>query len=279
MLQQLVRRPLPDAARHRVPRSEIVLPPLFQTERRRGDRDRDLDLAPHQPRQPAREHPADAAARRPDPEEGREPHGRGRGAQEAVAYGRQRRRLAAAASSASASRSRSSGFTRKPSMPAARQASRSSRERIGGERDDRRARSSRFGLGGADAARRFDAVEPRHVHVHQHEIVGRAGSRASCQACSAAAPLPARPARWPSRASSARVEQRVDLVVLGDQDASALGAGGFGVRRTRRRRVAASHRDQVRRRARRERGGADRLHQITGEAGLLSAGSRAARPA
>ena len=80
----LVRRPLPDAARHRVPRSEILLPPLFETVRRRGGRDRDLDLGPHQSRQPAREHPADAPARRPDPEEGREPPGRGSGAAEVV---------------------------------------------------------------------------------------------------------------------------------------------------------------------------------------------------
>ena len=71
-------------ARHRVPRSEILLPSLFETDRRRGGGDRDLDLGPHQSRQPAREHPADAAARRPHPEEGREPHGRGRGAAEVV---------------------------------------------------------------------------------------------------------------------------------------------------------------------------------------------------
>ena len=43
-----------------------------------------LDLGADQSREPAREHPADAAARRSDPEEGREPHGRGRGAAEAV---------------------------------------------------------------------------------------------------------------------------------------------------------------------------------------------------
>ena len=82
VLQALVRRSLPDAARDGVPRSEILLPPLFQIERRRGGGDRDLDLGPHQSREPAREHPADAAARRSHPEEGREPHGRGRGAAE-----------------------------------------------------------------------------------------------------------------------------------------------------------------------------------------------------
>ncbi len=46
--------------------------------------DRDLDLDAHQSRQSAREHPADAPARRPHPEEGREPPGRGSGAAAAV---------------------------------------------------------------------------------------------------------------------------------------------------------------------------------------------------
>ena len=38
VLLALVRRPLPDAARHRVPRSEIVLPPLLDAVRRGGGR-------------------------------------------------------------------------------------------------------------------------------------------------------------------------------------------------------------------------------------------------
>ena len=45
-----------------------------------------VDLEAHQPGQSAREHPADAPARRPHPEEGREPPGRGSGAAEAVEY-------------------------------------------------------------------------------------------------------------------------------------------------------------------------------------------------
>ena len=69
---------------HRVPRSEILLPPLFEVVRRGSGRDRDVDLDADQPRQSAREHPADAPARRPDPEEGREPPGRGGGAAAAV---------------------------------------------------------------------------------------------------------------------------------------------------------------------------------------------------
>ena len=87
VLVQLVRRPLPDVARHRLPRSEILLPPLLETVRQGGGRDRDLDLAAHQSRQSAREHPADAPARRPHPEEGREPSGRGGGAAEVVTIG------------------------------------------------------------------------------------------------------------------------------------------------------------------------------------------------
>ena len=77
---RLVRGPVPHLARHRVPRSEIILPPLRDPVGRRGGRDRDLDLDAHQPGQSAREHPADAPARRPHPQEGRQPPGRGSGA-------------------------------------------------------------------------------------------------------------------------------------------------------------------------------------------------------
>jgi imidazole glycerol-phosphate synthase subunit HisF len=48
--------------------------------------DGDLDLGAHQPGQSARKHPADAPARRPDPEEVREPHGRRSRAAEAVTF-------------------------------------------------------------------------------------------------------------------------------------------------------------------------------------------------
>ena len=80
----MVRRSFPDVARDRVPRSEIVLPSLFEAERREAAADRDLDLGAHQSGQSAREHPADPAARRSDPEEGREPPRRGSGAAEAL---------------------------------------------------------------------------------------------------------------------------------------------------------------------------------------------------
>src|SRR6187455_799964 len=82
----MVRRPLPDAARHRIPRPEVILPSLLEAVRRRGGRDRHLDLAAHQPDQSARKHPADAPARRPDPEQGGEPPRAGSVAPETLGY-------------------------------------------------------------------------------------------------------------------------------------------------------------------------------------------------
>ena len=83
----------------------------------------------------------------------------------------------AAVASATASRSRSSGLTRKPSMPAARQASRSSAKALAVSATIG-VRARRLGLRGADAPRRLDAVDARHVHVHQHEVVRRRRPRA-----------------------------------------------------------------------------------------------------
>ena len=59
-----------------VPRSDVLLPSLFETVRQRSGRDRDRHLGADQSRQSAREYPADAAARRPDPEKGRKPQRR-----------------------------------------------------------------------------------------------------------------------------------------------------------------------------------------------------------
>ena len=57
-------------------------------------------------------------------------------------------------------------------MPAARQASRSSAKALAVSAMIG-VRGAASGLGGADAARRLEAVDARHVHVHQHEVVGR----------------------------------------------------------------------------------------------------------
>ena len=80
VLRELVCPALPDAARHRVPRSEILLPSLCAAVGRRGDRHRDRDLGTHQPRQSRGQHPADPAARDPDHEKGRGSRRRNRGA-------------------------------------------------------------------------------------------------------------------------------------------------------------------------------------------------------
>src|SRR5207253_2606043 len=63
-------------ARHRVQRSQILLPPLLEADRRGSGCDRDRHLDAHQPGQSAREHIADPPARRPDPQEGRKPRRR-----------------------------------------------------------------------------------------------------------------------------------------------------------------------------------------------------------
>src|SRR6185312_8006601 len=73
----LVRRPLPDLARHRLPRSEILLPSLFKPLRQGSGGNGEFDLGADQPGQSARKYPADAPARRPDIEKSREPPGRG----------------------------------------------------------------------------------------------------------------------------------------------------------------------------------------------------------
>ena len=148
------------------------------------------------------------------------------------------------------------------SMPAARQASRSSPKALAVSAmiGVRRAPARR--LGGADAARGLDAVEPRHVHVHQHEVVRRAAAAAS-QASSAAAPSGATVARWPSWASSARASSALISLSSGDQDRQPA-VGGF----RRFRGAAGAPCREHGRQARRERGGAHRLDQIAGEAGL-----------
>ena len=80
----MVHQALPVAARHRVHRSEILLPPLRAVVRRGSHRHRDRDLGTHQPRQSRGQHPADPPARDPDPEEGRRPPVVERGAAAAV---------------------------------------------------------------------------------------------------------------------------------------------------------------------------------------------------
>ena len=125
-------------------------------------------------------------------------------------------------------RSRSSGLTRKPSMPAARQASRSSAEALAVSATIGARPFAGFDFGGADAARGFDAVDARHLHVHQHQVVGAAGAARRVPGLDRRLAV-ARDRRTVAEPRQQRArEQRVDLVILGDQDRQALRrCGGF----------------------------------------------------
>ena len=180
---------------------------------------------------------------------------------------------AATASSASRSRSRSSGLTSKPSMPAARQAARSSLWALAVSASMRTAPVAGRGLGGADAAGGFQPVHARHLHVHQHQIVRRAGGARGGPgfhrgfAVAGDGRTMAEPGEQRAR------EQRVDLVVFGDQDRQAFMPRLRGVRLA----GSGNFRRHVFERLRGgeprgERGHAHRLDQIAGEAALLERG-------
>ena len=96
-----------------VPRSAQLFPPIRRSRRCGSRGDGALDLAAHQSCQPAREYPADAAARRPAADQGREPPDRGSRAEEAV-----RRRCDVRRSTAFAFASRHSGLSRARSRAA-----------------------------------------------------------------------------------------------------------------------------------------------------------------
>ena len=68
---QMVHRALPDAAGQRLPQSQILFPPLCDALRQGIARHGDAHLGHDQPREPARKHPAHAAARRPRAAQGR----------------------------------------------------------------------------------------------------------------------------------------------------------------------------------------------------------------
>ncbi len=124
--------------------------------------------------QSPREHSADAPARRSHPEEGREPPGRGScAAQVVIAPAYAASGLRCTVASAAASRSRSSGLVRKPSMPAARQASRSSSNALAVSAMIGVRQLPRSVFDRADAASGLDAVAAGHVQVHEQEVEGR----------------------------------------------------------------------------------------------------------
>ena len=165
-------------------------------------------------------------------------------------------------------------------MPAARHAARSSGWALAVSASMRVGRLARLRLGGADAAGGFQAVHARHLHVHQHQIVRRAGGARGGPgfdrrfAVAGDGRAMAEPRQQRAR------KQRVDLVVLGHQDRQAfavpasarLAAGRFPAGMSSKARFGGEPRG--------ERGRAHRLDQIAGEAAPPSARAiRAARSA
>ena len=69
-LRAVVRAPLPPPARHGLPRSRVVLPPVRGAVGAGRDDDGDAHLARHQPREPRAEHRGDARARVGHPAQG-----------------------------------------------------------------------------------------------------------------------------------------------------------------------------------------------------------------
>ena len=154
-------------------------------------------------------------------------------------------------------------------MPAARQASRSSANALAVSAMIGVRRVAALGFRGADAPRRFEAVDARHLHVHQHQVVGRAGVLRRRQASIAAAPLVAMVGRWPSLASSERASSalislssatRIDRPLPWHSRSRAALSVAVG---------RPSNASSRRRQPRRQRGRAHRLDQIAGEAGVL----------
>ena len=154
------------------------------------------DLGAHQPRQSRGQHPADPAARDADPEEGRRSRGRDRwrcGGCRSMP-----RELALsgdAATAAEAGERVGELFAVERLDQEAVHAGLEAgvavlHQRVGGERENRRRAAGLTGLAGADALGGFDAVELRHLDVHQHEIIGRAGGSAP------PARIPAPPRHW-----------------------------------------------------------------------------------
>ena len=94
-------------------------------------------------------------------------------------------------------------------------------ECIGGQRDDRGAWPIACGLGGADASGGLDAVAAGHVHVHQHEAVRLAGGARRKPRLDRGRAIAGDGRTMTELCQERAGEQRVDLVVLGDQDREA----------------------------------------------------------
>ena len=248
VLQQLVRRPLPDAARDRVPRSEILLPSLFEarpTTRRSTtatsiwERINLVNL--HENILPTRQR-ADLILKKG------ESH-----LVEEVALRKLYDRRASGWPAALRAFTRSYAATVGMRRCAVTSASASALgeplaverldqeavhaggkaglavlgEGIGGERDDRRARACRVrlrrrGCGASPRGRRCPAC----ARPSARDRKARRRARAASQASSAAAPLAAMVGRWPSRVSSARVSSALISLSSATRTREALAVRG-----------------------------------------------------
>src|SRR5262245_26063257 len=94
-------------------------------------------------------------------------------------------------------------------------------ERIGGERDARRAWRSMLGLGGPDPAASLDSVAATHLHAHQDQPERLARRLRGAPGCERRRLVGCD--RWPmpEPRQERACQQRVDLVVLGDKDRKA----------------------------------------------------------
>ena len=144
-------------------------------------------------------------------------------------------------------------------------------QRIRRQRQDRRLAAGLAGLALADPPCGLDAVELRHLDIHQHEVIGRAGGFGRQPGFQRFLAIGGDDGKMPQPRQQRTHQQRVDLVVFRHQDRKAAR------RRDRGRRDIVGRIDQgiageIRRQhfrrhgqAGRERGGAQRFDQIAGE--------------
>jgi hypothetical protein len=94
---------------------------------------------------------------------------------------------------------------------------------VGGECEDRRAPAGFAGLAGADAFGGLDAVKLRHLDVHQDEVIGRAGRIRRQPGFERGFAVGGDDCVMSEPGEERAHQQRVDLVVFGDQDRETLG--------------------------------------------------------
>ena len=102
-------------------------------------------------------------------------------------------------------------------------------QRVGGERKDRRAAAGLSGFAGADLLGGFDAVELRHLDVHQNQIIGRAGGFGREPGFQRLFAIGADDGMMSQPGQQRTHQERVDFIVLGHQDGKTSRGGYFSV--------------------------------------------------